>query len=221
MSHSMSNPSSDILIKTLIILISVASIGMTLLTFYQLYTSPSLTIPIASFLSSIATLLVILFSLVYLHEDTMISDIALLSAYITLSCFSHINPQDSSILINDITLSTFSWSNMLSLNNMINLLSIIVTIITLLSLFLVYPDKQEDSDYDDNEPLFPNYKSQLIHIFIIISVTYLPMSYFGKIGFTLPLAFKYIHLLISIGIYLYSCLSGSLSESSIIKFHQD
>jgi len=201
MSKAQRDSSLDIPIKSFIITLSLFSYLLSLYILYLIYSSDQITILNASFLSSMGTLLILLVPFMSAVEESMVSDVALITLSICLNWYSFFYSYDSDEII--------------SLQNGLKLTSTIIT--GSLLLLLLYSNRNSDEDDESNQVTFKSYKRRLSHILIVLGFTYLPLSYFGH--FEDHLLLKYLQVIVSLCVYAYTQLSSD--QITKIKEHME
>ncbi|EFA80045.1 hypothetical protein PPL_06866 [Heterostelium album PN500] len=160
----------------------------------------------SNILSSVVTILVLLIPFMIFVEDSMLLDIAMITFFVALQCFSYF----------------YSGVNSYSVY-VINCVSVVVSLITLLSLTITIGQSDSSSTITDNS-LFGNLNEsdnkesiyQIIHIMLVIALTYFPMSYFGVIE-PVSWVFPVLQIVFQFALYTLSCLQNS----NLIKLHDD
>ncbi|KAF2073390.1 hypothetical protein CYY_005303 [Polysphondylium violaceum] len=200
MSKAQKDESLDIPIKSFIITVSLFSYLLSMYILYLIYSSNDINILNASFLSSMGTLLLLLIPFMSAVEESMVSDVALITLSICLNWYSYFYSYDSDEII--------------SLQNGLKLASTVIT--GSLLLLLLYSNRYSENEESD-QVMFKSYKSRLSHILIVLGFTYLPLTYFGH--FEDHILLKYLQVVVSLCVYAYTQLSSD--QISKIKEHID
>ncbi|GAM22768.1 hypothetical protein SAMD00019534_059430 [Acytostelium subglobosum LB1] len=192
------DPSYDLPIKVLSVIASLVSYLVGIFIFYQLFTNEStLTFVNVGFLSSTITLLVILIPFMVVVEDSMLLDIALITLFVALQCFSNLFGSVA-------TSSGYQY--------ILKIMSICSSTIILVSLPMIYGRSSSFSqstafgDLDESDYKESIY--QLVQMVIIIALTYLPLTYFGHIS-TVSKLLQYSQIVIQISLYVITCINNT------------
>ncbi|EAL68804.1 hypothetical protein DDB_G0277237 [Dictyostelium discoideum AX4] len=198
-----SSDSNNIIFKTFVILISIFSYSLSFFIIYQIFNYNIISTLNSCLLSSLGTLMILLLPYMYMVEESMLSDISLITLTICLNLYSFFFQFDTSSIINTV--------------NILKSLSYLVTFI-----LISYPiiNNKLDSDStdqfingdDDDESVLLKLKSKIFHIGLVIALTYLPLSMTNIVS-NGNLVFRYLQ-----GVFTVLCYFALLSQSNSDPF---
>ncbi|KAK5578075.1 hypothetical protein RB653_003028 [Dictyostelium firmibasis] len=200
------NDSNDFIFKSMVILISVISYSLSFFMIYQIFNNNIISTLNSCLLSSLGTLLILLIPYMYMVEESMISDISLITLMVCLNLFSFFFQFDTSSIINTI--------------NILKSLSYLVTFILISYPIITNKFDNNNNDQfvnDDDESILLKLKSKIFHIGLVIALTYLPLSMTNIVS-NGSLLFRYLQ-----GVFTVLCYFGLLSQnnSDPFKFKYD
>ncbi|KAN0004334.1 hypothetical protein ACTFIZ_010492 [Dictyostelium cf. discoideum] len=198
-----SSDSNNIIFKTFVILISIFSYSLSFFIIYQIFNYNIISTLNSCLLSSLGTLMILLLPYMYMVEESMLSDISLITLTICLNLYSFFFQFDTSSIINTV--------------NILKSLSYLVTFI--LISYPIINNKLDDTDNidqfindGDDESVLLKLKSKIFHIGLVIALTYLPLSMTNIVS-NGNLVFRYLQ-----GVFTVLCYFGLLSQSNSDPF---
>ncbi|KAM9981961.1 hypothetical protein ACTFIY_004255 [Dictyostelium cf. discoideum] len=198
-----SSDSNNTIFKTLVILISIFSYSLSFFIIYQIFNYNIISTLNACLLSSLGTLMILLLPYMYMVEESMLSDISLITLTICLNLYSFFFQFDTSSIVNTV--------------NILKSLSYLVTFI-LISYPIINSKLDADNtdhfinDDDDDESVLFKLKSKIFHIGLVIALTYLPLSMTNIVS-NGNLVFRYLQ-----GVFTVLCYFALLSQSNSDPF---
>ncbi|KAM9965845.1 hypothetical protein ACTFIR_006024 [Dictyostelium discoideum] len=204
-----SSDSNNIIFKTFVILISIFSYSLSFFIIYQIFNYNIISTLNSCLLSSLGTLMILLLPYMYMVEESMLSDISLITLTICLNLYSFFFQFDTSSIVNTV--------------NILKSLSYLVTFI-LISYPIINNKLDSDdtdqfiNDDDDDESVLLKLKSKIFHIGLVIALTYLPLSMTNIVS-NGNLVFRYLQ-----GVFTVLCYFALLSQSNnsdTFKFKYD
>ncbi|KAN0036552.1 hypothetical protein ACTFIV_001850 [Dictyostelium citrinum] len=200
--QSITSDSNNIIFKSIVILISIFSYSLSLFIIYQIFNYNTISTLNSCLLSSLGTLMILLLPYMYMVEESMLSDISLITLMICLNLYSFFFQFDTSSIVNTV--------------NILKSLSYLVTF-TLISYPIVTNKTDGDNtdqfiNDDDDDSILLKLKSKIFHIGLVIALTYLPLSMTNIVS-NGNLVFRYVQ-----GVFTVLCYFGLLSQSNSDPF---
>ncbi|EGC39311.1 hypothetical protein DICPUDRAFT_75179 [Dictyostelium purpureum] len=185
--------STDYIFKSSLLIISFISYITSIYLIYEIFSYNEISTLNACLLSSLGTLMILLIPYMTVVEESIISDISLITLIICLNLYSYFFQFNTQTLICSV--------------NIFKSLSYLITLF-LISYPLINRDSDDNVD-EDSDSIIYKLKNKFISIGLVIGLTYLPLSMVGVISNS-NLLFRYIQGVVTVLLYF-----GLLSNKSL------